>query len=112
MTPFVATENTLAEQPALALLCGGGDWEHIHGSELAPEAPAAERTLWSDVVLVERLRQAVARINPQLPPEAVEHVCDTALTSTSPSVVEDHRSFHELLLSGVPVRYMDKEGEE
>ncbi len=29
--------------------------------------PGGERKLWSDVVLVERLRQAVARINPDLP---------------------------------------------
>ena len=66
MTPYVATEDTLAEQPALARLCDQHGWTHIHGSELAPDAPAAERKLWSDVVLVERLRRAVARINPQL----------------------------------------------
>jgi type I restriction enzyme, R subunit len=112
MTPFAATEDTLAEQPTLALLCSNGDWEHVHGSEVAPDAPAAERKLWSDVVLVERLRQAVSRINPQLPADAVERVCDTAIASTSPIVIEDHRSFHELLLSGVPVRYVDGEGAE
>ena len=72
----------------------------------------AERKLWSDVVLVERLRRAVARINPQLSPEAVQRACDLALTTTSPSVIEDHRSFHELLLSGVPVAYQDANGEE
>jgi type I restriction enzyme R subunit len=112
MTPFTATEDTLAEQPTLALLCGNGDWEHIQGTDLAPDAPAAERKLWSDVVLVERLRHAVSRINPKLPADAVERVCDTAVMTTSPSVIEDHRSFHELLLSGVPVRYVDGEGVE
>lgn len=112
MTPFAATEDALAEQPTLALLCGNGDWERVHGSELAPDAPAAERKLWSDVVLVERLRQAVSRINPQLPAEAVERVCDTATATASPVVIEDHRSFHELLLTGVPVRYVDSEGVE
>lgn len=112
MTPFVATEDILAEQPTLALLCGNGDWEHIHGTELAPDARAAERRLWSDVVLAERLSRAVTRINPQLPPAAVERVCDAAIASASPVVIEDHRSFHELLLSGVPVRYLDGEGME
>ena len=112
MTPYVATEDTLAEQPALARLCDEHGWTHVHGSELAPDAPAAERKLWSDVVLVERLRRAVARINPQLPPEAVRRACDLALTTTSPSVIEDHRSFHELLLSGVPVAYRMRHGQE
>ncbi len=71
---------------------------------------ARERKLWSDVVLVERLRAAVARINPQLPPDAVQLVIDRALTSSSPVLIEDHRGFHELLLSGVPVSYIDRDG--
>jgi type I restriction enzyme R subunit len=110
-------EGQLVELPALQALCGepgrtGAGWTYVHGPELAPDAPAAERKLWSDVVLVERLRTAVARINRHLPPDAVQRVCDLALTTTSPAVIEDHRSFHELLLAGVPVSYRDEAGEE
>ena len=118
MTAWAASEDALAEQPALAWLCGedrggrGAGWRHVHGAELAPDEPARERTTWSDVVLVERLRRAVARINPRLPAEAVARACDLALSSSSPAVVEDHRAFHELLLSGVPVSYVDGEGIE
>ena len=48
---------------------------------------------------------AVARINPDLPPEAVQRVCELALTITSPSRDRGSPGFHELLLSGVPVSY-------
>jgi len=82
------------------------------GAELAPDAPSGERKLWSDVVLRERLRAAVARINPQLPAEAVRRACELAMTGTSPAVIEDHRGFHELLLSGAPVSYTDADGVE
>jgi type I restriction enzyme R subunit len=119
MTVSAATEDALVEQPALAWLCGAGGevpggaaWEHVHGTELAPDAPGAERNLWSDVVLIRRLRQAVARINPDLTPDAVQRVCEIAMTSTSPSLIEDHRGFHELLLSGVPISYADDRGDE
>ncbi len=117
MTTRTSSEDTLVEQPALARLCGdgvtrGAGWRHIHGAGLAPDAPSAERKTWSDVVLVDRLRVAVARINPHLPPDAVQRACELALTSTSPSVIEDHRGFHELLLSGVPVSYLDVAGVE
>jgi type I restriction enzyme R subunit len=110
-------EATLVELPALKALCGaegvaGEGWTYVHGPELAPDAQAGERTRWSDVVLIERLRRAVARINPELPAEAVQRAVELTLTSTSPSVVEDHRSFHELLLAGVPVAYRDEEGTE
>ena len=33
-------------------------------------------------------------------PRPSQRVCDLALTSTSPSVIENHRAFHELLLVG------------
>lgn len=110
MNPPVASEDTLVEQPAIARLCDLHGWTHVHGVELAPDAPAGERKLWSDVVLVGRLRRAVARINPQLTSEAVQRVVEIVLTSTSPSVIEDHRGFHELLLSGVQVAWVDSDG--
>src|SRR5947209_7074354 len=115
---LVSTEDALAEQPALGWLCGKGNdrsrllWERVHGPDLAPDARAAERRLWSDVVLLDRLLAAVARINPQLPAEAVKSACDVALTTVSPSVIEDHRNFHDLLLAGVPVSYPDADGVE
>ncbi len=114
MTSSAVSEDALVEQPALAWLCDrpGPRWTHVHGADLAPDAPARERKLWSDVVLVERLRAAVARVNPELPREAVQLVIDRALTSSSPVLIEDHRGFHELLLSGVPVSYIDGEGME
>jgi len=110
-------EGQLVELPALKALCGwpghpGAGWTYVHGPELAPDAPAAERARWSDVVLVERLRRAVARINSHLPPGAATRVCEVVVASTSPSVIEDHRSFHELLLAGVPVTYRDASGAE
>lgn len=110
-------EGQLVELPALMALCGeagsmGAGWTYVRGPDLAPEAPAAERKTWADVVLMDRLRRAVERINPHLPAEAVQRACELAVTSTSPAVIEDHRSFHALLLSGVPVSYRDADGLE
>ena len=35
-----------------------------HGPHLAPGEPAAERTSFAEVVLIERLRAAIRRLNP------------------------------------------------
>jgi type I restriction enzyme, R subunit len=110
-------EGQLVELPALKALCGepgstGAGWTYMPGPELAPDPPGAERKLWSDVVLLDRLRRAVERINPHLPRDAVQRVCEFAMTSTSVLPIEDHRSFHDLLLAGVPVPYIDKDGAE
>jgi type I restriction enzyme R subunit len=109
-------EATLVELPALTALTttspAGLTWGYVHGPDLAPDAPAAERTRWSDVVLIERLRRAIARINRELPPAAVQRAVEVVMTSTSPAVIEDHRGFHDLLLAGVPVAYRDAAGVE
>ena len=105
------TEDSYFEQPALEWLQTAG-WDYIHGSELKPSAAPDQRSLWSDVVLVGRLRNAVARLNPQLPSEAVRRVVELTMTTTSPEVILDHRGFHDLLLRGVPYAYFDADGTE
>ena len=92
MTGGGSSEDALVERPALDWLRQAG-WVHVHGAELAPDTPAGEREIWSDVVLIGRLRHAVARINPQLPPDAVQRVCEVAINGTSPALIEDHRGF-------------------
>ncbi len=43
-----------------------------NGPAIAPEELGAERADYAQVVLEDRLRQALARLNPALPPEAIE----------------------------------------
>ena len=44
----------------------------LPGPEIEPEGPQQERASFGDVILVERLRSALARINPNIPEEARE----------------------------------------
>ncbi|HET7510434.1 MAG TPA: type I restriction endonuclease subunit R [Solirubrobacterales bacterium] len=113
MTPLPegSKEDVYAEQPTLQWL-GEIGWEVEHGPELGPEGSMPERESWRDVVLVGRLRSAVAGLNPELPDDAVEHVVQQVLTSNSPNVIEDHADFHRLLIDRVPVSYQDADGIE
>lgn len=111
-------EGQLVELPALQRLCGDGSshvgagWTYIHGPTLAPDIGSGERQRWSDVVLEGHLRRGIQRLNPDLPAQAVQRVIDEVKVTASPSVIEDHRAFHRLLLSGVPVSYRDEAGAE
>ncbi|HET8956405.1 MAG TPA: type I restriction endonuclease subunit R [Solirubrobacterales bacterium] len=102
-------EDFYAEQPTLQWLEELG-WEVQHGPNLGPEGSAPERDSWRDVVLVDRLRSAVAGLNPELPEDGVEQVVQQALTTKSPNVIEDHADFHRLLVEQVPVTYEDGDG--
>ncbi len=63
-------ESTV-EDVALELFSGLG-YTILHGPDVAPGELFAERSSYDEVVLVKRLRQALARINPKVPAEAIE----------------------------------------
>jgi len=106
--PVKVSEDAFAEQPALEWLRAAG-WGYRHGPTLAPGLGSHERSTDRDVVLRQTLRSAIARLNPELPTEAVTRALEIALTSTSPTLILDHQAFHELLLAGVPVSWIDDE---
>jgi type I restriction enzyme, R subunit len=108
---MIGGEDAYAERPALEWLAELG-WEVGQGPDLGPGGGASERETWRDVVLIGRLRSAVAGLNPELPDDAVEYVVQQVLTTTSPAVLNDHADFHRLLVDRVPVDYDDEHGIE
>jgi type I restriction enzyme R subunit len=81
-----------------------------HGPHLAPGEPAAERDSFGDVVLVGRLRAAIARLNPTIPPEAREEALRKVLRPEAPGLTRINRRFHRLLRDGVVVEHKRKDG--
>ncbi|MDD3353288.1 type I restriction endonuclease subunit R [Zoogloea sp.] len=102
------TEDQL-EQEALGWLTDVG-YATLHGPALAPDGERPERQSYQQVLLVERLRQALARLNPQLTPtareDAFKHVVDLGI----PSLLSANRRLHQLLVAGVPVE-VQRQGE-
>ena len=60
------SENTV-EQVALSWLRELG-WDVAYGPNIAPDGDSPERDDYGDVMLARRLRDALARLNPGLPP--------------------------------------------
>ncbi len=81
-----------------------------HGPHLAPGEIGAERTSFSDVVLVERLRTAIQRLNTLIPDEAREEALRKVLRVATPSLVQTNRAFHRMLRDGVDVEYARPDG--
>jgi len=81
-----------------------------HGPHLAPGEPAAERDSFGEVVLVGRLREAIARLNPAIPGEAREEALRKVFRVGTPSLTQTNRAFHRMLRDGVPVEYSRSDG--
>jgi type I restriction enzyme R subunit len=82
----------------------------VHGPEIAPGEPGAERDSYGDVVLVGRLRDAVNRLNASIPEDAREEAIRKALRVGTPSPVQTNRIFHAMLCDGVAVEYRRADG--
>ena len=102
------TEDQL-EQEALGWLADVG-YTHRYGPDIAPDGPAPERASYRQVLLIERLRQAVARLNPAVPQAAREDAVQQVVELGTPVLLAANRHFHRLLVVGVPVQYQ-RDGE-
>jgi len=78
-----------------------------HGPDLAPDGDAPEREDYGQVVLVDRLRSAIDRINPSLPPDAVAEAIRKVVRPDSPSLIVNNRAFHRMLTDGVDVSWRE-----
>jgi type I restriction enzyme, R subunit len=81
-----------------------------HGPHLAPGEPAAERDSFGEVVLVGRLRVAIARLNPSIPADAQDEAIRKVLRVGTPSLAQTNRAFHKMLRDGVDVEYPRPDG--
>jgi type I restriction enzyme R subunit len=84
---------------------------YVHGGEIAPGEPAAERASYNEVLLLGRLQVALSRINSHIPRAARPAVIEDAIrriqrTPSQNPVINNH-SFHHLLTEGIDVSYRD-----
>ena len=106
-----AFAESVVEEAALAWLEVLG-YTVLHGPDIAVGESGAERSdpNYRDVVLEGRLRQALVRLNPDLPHEALEDAFRKLMRSDAPSLVERNRALHRMLVDGVTVEYRRKDG--
>ncbi|TRO38597.1 type I restriction endonuclease subunit R [Pseudomonas sp. ALS1131] len=102
------TEDQL-EQETLGWLAEVG-YSHLYGPDIAHDGDSPERENYRQVLLVERLRHAIARLNPSVPLAAREDALKQVVDLGLPIQLSANRLFHRLLVSGVPVQYQ-KDGE-
>lgn len=97
------TENSI-EQSAIELLQQQG-WDYANGRDISPEGLFCERDSFAEVVLLKRLRQAVAVINPHIPPDAQEAAIQKLVRIASPDLLHNNESFHRMLVEKVKIPY-------
>ncbi len=80
------------------------------GPEIAPDGLFAERSDYSQVVLEQRLRDALARLNPTLPVEALNDAYRKLNHPEGSTLESRNHAFHRMLVDGVTVECQSADG--
>lgn len=97
------------EEAALAWLTELG-YATANGLDIGPDGTKPERANYGDVLLVERVSGAIAKLNPALKAEARAEVLAKLTQTQTPSLVEENRRLHRFIIEGVPIEVRRSDG--
>ncbi|MEX0803657.1 MAG: type I restriction endonuclease subunit R, partial [Candidatus Binatia bacterium] len=105
---MVAFSESVVEEAVLDWLRGLG-YTVMSGAEATPGLVSVRQT-YSDVVLSDVLRGALTRLNPSLPPEAIDDAFRKITRLEGPTIEGRNRAFHRFIVDGVTVEYRRTDG--
>lgn len=86
-------------------------YEIAYGPDISPGGDKPERDSYSQVILLRRLKDALIRINPKLPEQAVDEAIHRLLHISAPNLEEANHNFHLMLREGARVEIRKENGE-
>ncbi|MGV6975505.1 type I restriction endonuclease subunit R [Bacillus toyonensis] len=86
------------------------DYEIVEGPDIAPDGDYAERKSFHDVVLVDRLRDSLQKINPTLEQKVIEEAIQKIIANASPNIVLNNKQFHKFVTEGIEIQTQGIDG--
>ncbi len=106
--PARFSESTVA-QAALAWFESIG-YATAHGPSISPNGADPERGSFSEVILSRRLRESLARLNSNVPAEALDEAFRKLTRIHSPLLIDANHEAHDYLVNGIPVEFLREDG--
>ena len=86
-------------------LLRGLNFEYKPGADLNPDSARPERRSYRDAILPDRLKAAVSRLNPHLPPDAVDQAVRRITDGPLPDLLRENQRIHDLLVKNAQVQF-------
>ncbi|MDP1672454.1 MAG: type I restriction endonuclease, partial [Burkholderiales bacterium] len=97
------------EEATLAWLSELG-YATANGLDIGPDGLTPERASYGDVLLIQRLHAAIARLNPSLSAETRAEVLNKLVQAEMPALVAENRRLHRYMVEGVPLEVRRADG--
>jgi type I restriction enzyme R subunit len=85
-------------------------YTHLAEAIVSPDGSHPERESYSSAILSQRLRQALDRLNPHLPPAARDDAFKKIIATEKPNLLEENRRLHQALIEGIGVEFYGEDG--
>ena len=100
--------EAVVEEVAISLFQSLG-YEYLKGKDILPDEPNAQRESIQESFLPFLLKDALTRLNPQIPFDGIEEAYRKVTRISFPTVLSCNHEFHRMLTEGVDVTYKGKE---
>ncbi len=81
-------------------------YKYKNGYDIAPEGDNPERDDYRKVILENRLRSALVKINPDIPFQTISNSINQIINPNTPSLLICNREIHKWMTKGLKVTYM------
>ena len=85
-------------------------WTTAYGPDIGPDSLNPERPDYDQVALEQRLLDALADLNPELPSTALDDAIRKLMLPQGATLEARNRNFHKMLVEGVQVEYRTADG--
>lgn len=84
--------------------------ETVHGPDIAVDGEYPERDSYQEVVLHDRLEEALRKINPSASSSSIERAMQLVTMIESPSLIVNNKNFQKFITDGIDVPYRTDAG--
>ena len=83
-------------------------FHYLSGPEIAPDGITPERQDYSTILLIDRLKTAIQKLNPVIPADVLNLAISQLQRIHSPELITNNELFHRYLTDGIPVTWHEK----
>ena len=76
-------------------------YEYKHGNDIAPDSKTPERDDFRQVILIDRLRSSLIKLNPNVPINTINNAITQITNPNTPGLISSNRQFNSWLSKGM-----------